>query len=312
MTNEPIWNVTVHSDSRMNRMTNIPNTGTALAALDKTKHGILICTASGSGLIKDHVYLCNADGDALIDLSAGAAHTHTSSTTGGELMDIFIANPRFMQLDLTKTTDLYEASWTTPVYWIRTVTSTGSVENKTDGTTGERSIRLRPNATSGSGATISYPHHKLGFDNESIFQAKLQIETASSIALHVGVNADDVTAADSNTVKYNAEVCTATNSNWFLRTASGSANSTSDTGTAMTANRVLIKIVHLPNLGTPECDLYIDAGTVFQKTTNVPVSGATASNNLIKSSVKNNTAADRPLLNYGFRLKYTIDTSDCR
>ena len=56
MANEPIWNVTVHSDSRMNRMTNIPNTGAVLAGLDKTKHGVLICTQDGSGLVKDNLY----------------------------------------------------------------------------------------------------------------------------------------------------------------------------------------------------------------------------------------------------------------
>src|SRR4030095_6608579 len=98
MTNEPIWNVTVHSDNRMNRMTNIPNTGAVLAALDKTKHGLLICTQSGSGLIVDHVYLCNAAGDALIDLSSGAAHTHSSSPDGGDFINIFAANPKFMDL----------------------------------------------------------------------------------------------------------------------------------------------------------------------------------------------------------------------
>src|SRR4030095_8170950 len=289
MTNEPIWNVTVHSDSRMNRMTNIPNTGTTLAGLDKTKHGILICTQSGSGLTVDHVYLCNAAGDALIDISGMAPHTHSSSTDGGSLAGIFAMNHEVIDLLLTKTIDQDK------VNWIQTVTSTGSIENKTDGTTGERSIRLRPNATSGSVSTISYPHLKLDFSKIAGFSCKLQIETATSIALHSGVGADDVTAADSNTRKFNAEVCTATNNNWFLRTANGSANSTSDSGIAITANRVGIAIHHDPTLGTPETKLYVDNNTVLQKTSNIPTSGATADNNLIKHSVKNSTAADRPL-----------------
>jgi len=287
-------------------MTNIPNTGTNLAALDKTKHGLLICTADGSGLIKDHVYLCTADGTSLIDLLSISAHRHGSSTDGGEFMEIFWRNSTLYDLQLTKTTDLYEANWAAPVYWIRAVTSTGSVENKTDGSTGERSIRLRPNATSGSGSTISYPHLKLDFSERSFFQTKLQIETATSIALHSGIGADDVTAADSNTRKYNAEVCTATNNNWFLRSADGSANSTSDSGIAISANRVAIFLDHYPGIGTPEVDMYIDASSAFQKTTNIPISGATADNNLIKHSVKNSTAADRPLLHYGSRLRYWV------
>jgi len=306
MTDYTAWLKTVLSDARLNRMTVIPNTGTNLAALDKTLHGLFICTATSGGLTVDHLYMCSADGNSLIDITSTAAHTHSSSTDGGDLMNIYNATPKMQDLNLIKTTDLYEANWAAAVYWIRTVTSTGTVENKTDGTTGEHSIRLRPNATSGSGATISYPSLKIDFSKRSIYQAKLQIETASSLALHSGVNCDDVTAADSNTIKYNAEVCTATNNNWFLRTASGSANSTSDTGIAMSTSRVAIRIVHFPDLGTPEADLYVDAASVFQKTSNVPTTGASAENNVIKHSVKNSTAADRPLLVYGTRLRYTV------
>jgi len=301
MTDYDAWAKTVLSDARLNRMTVIPNSGINLAALDKTLHGLLICTADGGSLTKDHVYLCSADGTTLIDISGTSSHTHSSSTDGGSIIDIYKATPKIQDLNLIKTNDLDKANWIASA-----VTGTGSVENKTDGTTGERSIRLRPNATSGSQAQISYPCLKLDFSKRSIFQAKLQIETASSLALHSGVNCDDITAADSNTIKYNAEICTATNNNWFLRTASGSANSTSDTGIAMTANRVAIKIEHLPDLGTPEADLYIDAASAFQKTTNIPVTGATADANLIKHSIKNSTAADRPLLMYGSRIRYTV------
>ena len=296
MTNETPWNVTPHSDTRMNRMTNIPNTGAVLATLDKTKFGLFICTQDGSGLLKDNIYFCNAAGDSLIRVA--------NQVLGGGIATTFQGEPKFFDLSLTKTTDLYEANWAAPLYWIRTVTSTGSVENKTDGTTGERSIRLRPNATSGSGATISYPHLKLDWGQTATYQAKLQIETATNIALHTGVGCDDVTAADSNTRKIQAEVCTVTNNNWWLRTANGSANTASDSGIAISANRVGIRINFLP--AVTEADLQVDAGTLLQKTSNIPTSGATADNNLIKHSVKNSTAADRPLLVYGSRLSYTV------
>jgi hypothetical protein len=306
MANHAKWATNISDDARMNKMTVIPNTGTYLSGLTKTQHGLLICTQAGSGLLLDHVYLCSADGTSLIDISSIASHTHSGSSDGGSLIDVFGVNNHIIDLVLTKTTDLYEATWTTPVYWIKAVTSTGSVENKTDGTTGERSIRLRPNATSGSGATISYPHLKLNFALNSVYTTKLQIETATSLALHTGVGADDVTAADSNTRKYQVEVCTVTNANYWLRSATGSANSSSDSGIAITANRVGISAAHFPTAGTPRVDMYIDANTVFSKTTNIPISGATADNNLIKHSVKNSTGADRPLLVYGTRLTYGV------
>ncbi len=290
------------SASKLNVTGVISGSGDYLAGLDWSQFKILVCTADGSGLIEDHAYLVNDAADELIDLSQVEEHTHFGSTTGGTVTGIFVANPRFTILQLLGTHDLLKAQW------IETVTSTGSIENKTDGTTGERSIRLRPNGTTGSGATISYPYMKLDFSAISAFQTKLQIETATSIALHSGVGADDVTAADSNTRKYNAEVCTATNSNWWLRTASGSANSTSDSGIAISTSRVGIKIEHHP--ADVETDLYINAEAVFQKTTNIPVDGATANINLIKHSVKNSTGADRPLLHYGSRLSFKIDTTE--
>jgi len=293
----PWTNSTPASAARNNRTGVITDTGTNLAALDKTKHKIVTCSSTGSGYTLDHAYLFLEDGTDKVDLMSTDAHTHLDSSTGGAFIDILVANPKSFILGLTKTDELLKANW------IQTVTSTGTIE---DNTTGERYIRLRTNGTSGAAATISYPHLKLDFGATSIFQAKLQIETATSLALHSGVACDDVTAADSNTRKLQAEVCTATNSNWWLRTASGSANSASDTGIAISANAVAINIVHYPTLGTPRADLLIDTGTVLQKTTNIPTSSATAADNLIKHSIKNSTAADRPLRVYASRLQYKV------
>jgi hypothetical protein len=309
MTIGSAWTETTPASvSKLNFMELVSGTGAELAALDKTKHRLVTCTSTGSGFILDHVYLFSTDGTTSLDITASLPHNHGSDTTGGFYIDILRdGNPSFVDLWLTKATDLYEASWASPVYWNKTVTSTGTVENFTDGTTGERAIRLRPNGTSGSGSTINYPHLKLDFTKESFFQTKLQIETTTSIALHTGINADDVTAADSNTVKYNAEVCTVTNNNWFLRSADGSSTSTSDSGIAMSANRVSIMVKHFP--GSPLLQLHVDQAAAFEKSSNVPTTGETSDNNLIKHSVKNSTAADRPLKMYGCRVAYTTSSS---
>jgi len=295
------------SSTRLNKMTIVTDSGTDLASLDKTKHKIVACDSTGSGFTLDHAYLFTADGTTAIDLVGTSAHTHNSSTDGGSLLNIYDANPAIIDLWVTKPTDLYEATWATPVYWNKAVTSTGSVENATDGTTGERSIRLRPNGTSGSGATISYPHLELDFSYPSQFICKLRFETASSLAFHSGVNADDITAADSNTRKYNVELCTTTNNNFFLRTANGSANSASDSGVAFSTSRVGLKVNHDPTAGTPVASLFVNAGSAFQKTTNIPIDGSTADNNLFKHSIKNNTAADRPMHVYGTRMSYRVE-----
>lgn len=294
----PWDNTTPASQSKKNLTSVISGTGGTLAALDKTKFKILVCTSTGSGLTVDHVYLCNAAGDALVDLTQVAAHSHSGSSDGGNLVDMFRDNPTYADLMLTRTNDLQKAQWN------QTLVTSGTITDDTDGTTGERSIKLLTGATSGGASTIAYPHLQLDFSKPSLFQFKCRFSATTSLAYHGGVGADDVTAADSNIIKYNAEVCTSTNTNWFIRSANGSSNSTSDTGTAFTTSRVAIKIKHSPS--TPDLLMYIDAGSAFQKTTHIPVTGATADNNLIKHSLKNSTTADKNNFIYGSRLAFYI------
>jgi hypothetical protein len=295
---------TPDSASKKNLFGVVSGSGTYLASLDKSKITLVFCTATGAGLTINHLYAVSADDSEFIDVTSTADHTHTGTTDGGEFNELFMSNPKQYNLYLTKTTDLYEASWASPVYWNRAVTSTGGTSNNTDGTTGERSIKLTTGATSGSGSTISYPHLQLDFSKRAIFQTKLRLETASSLAFHTGIACDDITAADSNTIKLQCEVCTTTNNNFWLRTASGSNNTASDTGVAISTNRVAVRIKHYPS--SPESQLQIDTGTQLVKTTHIPTSGATADNNLIKHSIKNSTAADRPMHVYGTRLSYTV------
>jgi len=289
------WATTAGSTSKLNLMTVPSGSGAYLDTLDKSKHKIVVCTATSGTLTVDHVYVASADGTQWIDLAdiiGGSGSTN--------VIEVFLGDPKFLDLALTKTQDLKKAQW------IETVTSTGTIEDYTDGTTGERGIRLRPNGTSGASAQVSYPHLKLDFSKTAMFQTKLQIETATSMAFHTGVGADDITAADSTTRKFQPEFCTTTNNNWWLRTANGSAQSGSDSGIAISTSRVAIRVNHYPTLGTPETDLQVDTGTLLQKTTNIPITSATADNNLIKHSVKNSTAADRPIKTFGSRLSYTV------
>ena len=297
---EPWTNSTPASVTKKNKTSVITVSGNDAASLDKTKFKLVALNADGTAGDKDDLLMVNATEDSFINLRDTAEHAHTNSSTGGTVFDIFAWNNTFFVLQLTKTDDLKKAQW------IETVTSSGTIEDATDGTTGERSIRLRPNGTSGSGSTISYPHLKLDFSKPFLFQTKLRIETATNLAIHSGVGADDVTAADSNTRKLQAEVCTTTNNNYWLRTANGSANSASDSGIAITTNRTKVDVEHDPTAGTPSAYLYVAGGTVLTKTTNIPTSGATVENNLIKHSIKNSTAADRPMHTYGSRLIYYI------
>jgi hypothetical protein len=301
----PFDDQTEGSTSKLNLMTVPSGPGDDLEGLDKTLHKIVVCTEDGSGLLKDHVYCANAEADAWIDISVTGSHTHSGTNDGGSLIDIFSANPLFYD------TGSYFMHNIDKARWVETVTSTGATANDTDGSTGELSFKLSTGATSGAAATLAMKGLKLDFAKRSSFQFKARIGTATSLALHSGVNADDVTAVDSNTAKYDAEVCTVTNANWNIRTASGTGKTSSDTGTAITANRVAIRLEHYPDTSPARVDAYIDANTVFQKTGDVPISGTTAVANLMKHSLKNSTAADRTYFVYANRLRYFISDNWC-
>ena len=190
--------------------------------------------------------------------------------------------------------------------WVESVSGTGAIADDTDGTTGELSIKLSPGATSGGRAAITQIGLMQDFSKRSFLSFKSKIGTLSCINLSGGVNSDLVTSVDSNTVNYGAEVCTATNNNWWISTATASATSATNTAIAATTNRVGIKLEAYPDLGTPAVLMYIDAAAAVQKTTNVPITGTGANNNVIRFSVKNSTVSDRPWFIYGCRLAYTV------
>lgn len=287
----------------MNLVTVISGPGSDLALLTKTAHVLIKCTVTGGGLTKDHVYQSSADGTSWLDITLTTAHDHSSNTMGGAMIDMYRANSKLVDLLLTKTTDLRPIS--IPNSWVGTATLGGTVEDTIDGTSGERSMRLRPNATSGGAYTLTYPHLRLDFSKRSFFQCKTRIE--GSVATQVvrsGVNADPVTAVDTNVQKYCIEVCTATNLNWQLRTASGSNKSMSDTGTTATTSRTGFKLEHLPDSIPAEVDAYIATNAVFQKTSDIPTTGASVDATLVVHSCKNSAAADKPYHVFGSRVVY--------
>jgi len=267
----------------------ISGSGTDLATLSASRHFLLRCTSTGSGFTADHLYIANNTNTAWVDVALGSASNVRS-------------NPLFINTEGQFTNDVHKAKWT------ESNSSTGSVADDTDGTTGELSIKLSTGATSGSRAQITQTGLKQDFGADSVFQFKSRISTLSSLNLRGGVNCDPVTSVDSNTASYSAEVCTATNNNWFLRTASGSNKNASDSTIAATTNRQAIKLEHYAT-GTVKVLMYIDSNAAFQSTTTVPTTGQVgANNNLIRFSIKNSTGSDRPWFVYGCRLAY--QTSD--
>lgn len=298
----PWADITPGSVSKLNFMTCVSGPGDDLAGLDKNQYTLIKCTLTGSGLTKDHVYQSSTDGTSWIDISGTASHTHGDASDGGSYFDILRSNPKVIDTGSKFLFNLDKANW------IETVSSTGATANDTDGATFEKSLKLSTGATSGSGATLGMTGNlKLDFSKPSQFQSMLKLSATTALALKAGVNCETVTSADDNTVKYEAQVCTVTNANWNLRTASGSNKSESDTGTAFTTSQVSIRLEHFPDITTPKVDFYLNTAAAFTKTSDIPVAGSTGIQTLMKYSLKNSAAADKQCFAYGSRLRYTTN-----
>lgn len=288
------------SASKLNKTTIISGTGTYITSLDKSTHILFRADDSTGGLTADHIYLCSSDGLSLIDLSDINTHTHSSSTDGGILTDILRSNPDVLDSGLTLIAKPDKANWGN--------TGAATISNDTDVTSQEFSIKIDTGASSGTTGSLYQPSMEMDMSKRSFFKCMLRFGTASSLAAKIGIGMESLTVADTDFRKYGAEVCTTTNNNWWCRSATGSARSASDSGTsAMVTTRQSLRLEHYPDLGTPKIDMYINEGTVFTKTSNIPTTYASddpAEDNIFKVSLKNNTAASRTLFFYGCRFVY--------
>jgi hypothetical protein len=299
------WGNTVGSKPKMNLMTMVSGAGSDLATLDPTKQGSCRCTTTGSGFTINHFYISNGV-NAWVDVSVATSHTHDSPTQGGTLLEILQAAGNSKLID-TAGFFMFDAD---VAQWVTTLTSTGAATNDTDGTTFEKSVKLATGATSGASATINVPGGvDVNFAQPGMWQSKIRIGTLSSLNCRGGVHTDSVVSADSNNVAYGLEVCTATNNNWWSRTASGTNKSVEDTTIAATVNRAGLKIIHLPTASPAKTIAYIDASTGYTKTTDIPVAGGGGHSNLFRWSIKNSTGADRPMYVYATRVRYYANTN---
>src|SRR6185436_5727163 len=188
----PWDDTTPGSQSKMNPMTVISGPGDDLEALDKTLFRIVFCTEDGGSLLKDHTYAVDTAAEAFIDISSTGSHTHSGTNDGGGLIEILSANPLLEDTGALFMHNIDKAKW------VETVTSTGNTFNDNDVTTGQLSFVLDTGATSGASATLAMKGLLLDFSKRSSFQFKVRIGTTTSITIHSGINADDVTAVDSN------------------------------------------------------------------------------------------------------------------
>jgi len=275
-------------------MTIISGTGAYLATITAIENGqVIVCTSTGSGFTENHAYVW--DTSAWVDLT-NVSHTHSSASDGGSIVGIHRANPTFIDSGARYT--LYPQK----VDYLQVVSGTGAITDDT--TSSVYTIKLDTGATSSSGATIHIPGFKHDFSKESFYQTSIKLSSTADLATKLGPSMETATAADDNNVKYGIEQCTTTGANWLIRSATGAARSTQDSGTAVSTSQIYFRCEHYP--GTPKTDTYINNGAAITKSTDIATTGAGTNNNVFKLSIKNSTGASKTMLCYGSRIAYYV------
>lgn len=305
MTTADAWDdSTVGTVSRMNSTGVISGTGTYLSTLDTTKFKLLACTEDGAGFLNDHVYLCQSDGTGVIDVTSAVDHTHTGVGNGGFLTKAYAQAPEQIDTGTQFLFHIKKADWT------ESVTSTGSTADVTSGVNfdGQTVTKVASGATSGATADLTLKGLKQTFSFPSYFAIITSISSTSSVAAHWGFSVERMQDSDDNIRKYGAVICTATNGNWFIRSADGSAKSDSDTGTAFTTSDTSVVVRHNSELGTPSIECILDNVLVLTKTTHIPTTSTGLSrDNVFRYGVKNSAASDKQVHLKKLRFGYWVD-----
>lgn len=280
--------------SKLNQMTIISGTGAYLATITAIENGqVVVCTSTGSGFTENHAYVW--DTSAWVDLT-NVSHTHTSSSDGGSIIGLPRSNTKFFDS---------QARYTLYPQKVDYLQTTGAGAAITDDTTSSiYTVKLDSGTTSGSGATIQIPGLKQDFSKESYFQTGVTLNSTSNIATKIGPSMETVTAADDNNVKYGIESCSVSSANWLIRSATGAARSTQDSGTAVSTAQIGFRCEHYPS--TPKTDTYINNGSAITKSSDIPTTGAGTANNVFKLSIKNSTTASKTMLCHGSRIAYYV------
>jgi hypothetical protein len=177
-------------------------------------------------------------------------------------------------------------------------TSIASGGTVTDDNTNTR-IVLDTSATStGRAALYDGGASRLNFAHDSSFESTLLQSSNTSFRNKIGINAENIEAANNPLIpSYGIEGCSATGTVWLVWSADGTDRSTTATSAPIvTASPAIYNLKHET---ANSITLTIDGVLSIEKSTDPPVSGLSALNNLYKAGIQNQSAAQKILYHYG-------------
>jgi hypothetical protein len=216
-----------------------------------------------------------------------STHTHIDQDSGGALHET-------LRVNIPTTID-YDKRWARAAMFYTTTASGGTV---TDDNTNVR-ITLDTSATS-SGRASFYDGgaRQLNFAKNSAFESTLLQSSDTSFKTKVGINAENIEAANNPAVpSYGIEGCSTSGTTWLIWSSSGSNRSTLTTASPIVTASPAVYLVEHDSANS--VTLSIDGVSINSKTTDIPSTGLASLNNLYKAGIQNSAAASKILYHYG-------------
>lgn len=266
----------------------------------------ILCIEDGAGFLKGHVYVITDDG---IIADVFAPHTHSSSSSGGTLYDIFRENYKnIIELDMSanifaEAFEMTERSTGTGGL------STGFLDTFIDTTAHTKYIQL---ATAGTNGTVGGGNNdfvnimagggRIWFGAPLTLQLKYAVSHNTSIAYRMGVGQPLIEATVGTTAQLGFEGCTGTNQLNRVFSADTSTWSGENMSNMVQSVPFGLRLDLYPSSKITAQDGLGGAGII--KTSNIPpISSATNADALFRAGVSQLTASSQRWLKiYSLRL----------
>lgn len=284
-----------NSAARANQKSVTIDTGTNLAALSPTyANQLIVSTDSTGGFSAGVMYQRNNANTAWVSFVPMAAHDHSASTAsaGGTLFNVYADNmgQSILESELIspKATEFFTSA------------TGGTITD--DIAANQWRVKCDTGVVANNFAQADFGGIRADFGNPIKFQAKVEQQTVTtSLQARIGTNIEKSNAAvDTTTKSIGFEFCDSTGTTYQLESCNATARSVLNTTQAFNGVHSL-KLLYTPSVNIVG---QVDATTASTKTDNLPNSGPTQADRLLRFGIMTTNTTVKDLYVYGATIAY--------
>lgn len=273
------------SDLRLDAKTWMVDTSDNIFNFPKVPGQFFLPRDSGHGYVKNSPMFLSVDGDVMIAIGLKKhAHSMDTDPEGGLMIEEFLGNIGNLDVYLGN-------SWSTSDFHAEVSGTGAAVATEISGS--NANTKLTSGTSTNGYANIKRFGVSLSFAKKTAFMARYELTgTIANYLLRLGIDAERLDLANDPTQQsYGIEACSG-QTNWQTWSSDGTTRSNTATSYAVDTNANVWMAQHDPTepeiVFTKNLDLGANQVT---KTSDVPVSGAAASQSLWAAGIKSTTTS---------------------